>query len=131
MKYYGFKFESFVPTSSKINRHVGTWIGVFGTFLFLISSAEHGSFKGSIGVELLFTVFYPGVLWFFSSLAENHRWAKKLIICLSALASILAVFSATMMLIFKQEIVVSVFCFLVLNGGVFILARKKVVSIYK
>lgn len=100
-------------------------------FLFLISSAELGGFKGRIGQELLFTVIYPALLWFLSMIAENHRWAKISIVCLSALGTVIAGFIFVALIIFKQVVIASVVCFLILNVGVFVLARKKVVSIYE
>ena len=96
MKYYGFKFEKITPTTSKINREVGTWIGILGTILFLIGSAEAGGFRGNNGTGFWLAVFYPGIVWYLNSLAEHRRWAKVVIIYLSALASIFALISITM-----------------------------------
>ena len=65
------------------------------------------------------------------SLAEEHGWAKIALLVLSALGTLLALVVIVAILIFKQIVVASILCFFVLNVGVFILARKKVVSIYK
>lgn len=131
MKYYGFKFPSLKPDRSKINIHVGTWIGLLGTFLFFIGAAESGGLKGSINANVWFTIFYPVLIWFINSLAEEHKWAKSILIILSAIATLLSFFTVIWILIYKQNISSSLLCFLILNIGVFILARKKVISIYK
>ncbi|MDQ7050925.1 MAG: hypothetical protein Q9M92_15885 [Enterobacterales bacterium] len=83
MKYYGFKFEKSVAEKSKINRNVGTWIGLVGTALFLVSATLSGGFKGPMLDGLFLTIAYPALLWFLSLLGIQHQWATILIILLS------------------------------------------------
>lgn len=125
MKYYGFKFQSFGVEKSKLNRHVGTWIGLIGTFLFLISAVESGGFKGRMGPELWLTIVYPAALWFISLLGVEHSWARKLIIFVSGLASMLSIAANLYLWFEKERIVPSLVCLLILNIGVLVLAYRK------
>ena len=128
MKYYGFKFKTLLVEKSKLNKHVGTWIGLVGTFLFIVSAAEAGGFKGKMEAELWLTIFYPGAFWFLSLLGTEHKWAKVTIIIVSGVAMFFSAISNFYLLIYHGQIVASFVLFLILNVGVFIFALKRPVS---
>lgn len=124
MKYYGFKFRSSSPETTVINRNVGTWIGLIGSLLFLISAAESGGFKGRIGAELLYTIAYPAVLWFLSLLGTQYRWPAKALVIISGIAILIAAGLNLYIMITKERVLASLLCFLILNIGIFVLAKK-------
>ena len=103
MKYYGFRFKTFIVEKSKLNGHVSTWIGLIGTFLFIVSAAESGGFKGRIGDELWLTIVYPAILWFLCLLAVEHRWAKIVIILASGVAILFALLVNVFALVYKSR----------------------------
>jgi len=83
VKRYGFKFQKSLAEKSKINRNVGTWIGLVGTALFLVSATISGGFKGPMIDGLFLTIAYPAFLWFLSLLGIQREWPIILIIILS------------------------------------------------
>jgi len=83
VKRYGFKFQKSLAKKSKINRNVGTWIGLVGTALFLVSATISGGFKGPMIDGLFLTIAYPAFLWFLSLLGIQCEWPIILIIILS------------------------------------------------
>jgi hypothetical protein len=106
------------------NENVGTWIGIIGTFLFLIISAEAGGFRGAITGYFFFMICYLAVMWLTNSFAIHHRWARYVITYLALTALILSSL-AILYFAWKGVYISSLFVFLILNIGVFLFARRK------
>jgi hypothetical protein len=124
MKLYGFKYRRFVPEPSLHNENVGTWIGICGTFLFLLVSAEAGGFRGSINGYFFFILCFLACFWFINLLANEHRWARYLLIYSSLLCSVISLVFIVFLAL-KGSLIASLFGFFILNSGVFYLARRK------
>ncbi len=124
MKLYGFKYRYFIPEPSLHNENVGTWIGVCGTFLFLLISAEAGGFRGSINGYFLFILCFLGCFWLINLFASEHQWARYLLIYSSLLCSAVSLLFIVILAV-TGNLVASLLGFFLLNCGVFYLARRK------
>lgn len=125
MKYYGFKFRKTSITSSNINSSVSTWIGLVGTFLFIVSAVEMGGFKGRMDGQVFYAVLYPAIIWFFAHMAVEHSWAKTVIVYLSGLAAIIGLVVIIYIAVKKHSFLPSAVLFLIFNIGTYYLARQK------
>ena len=121
MKYYGFKQEKLVGKVSSLNRNLGTWIGILGTFIFLVSAAEAGGFKGRMSGVFFLTILYPALLWFLTLLSDEHDWVET---TMQVFVSI-GLASSILLLFIINQYVYSMIMLIVFNICILILLNKK------
>jgi len=127
LKYYGFKFKKSVVDRSNFNPNVATWIGVWGTFIFIVLAGVNGGFKGGpIGTKgSLIFVAHPAFMWFLCLLSIDYLWPRRILLVYSILSAVLAFALTLAIWIEKQFLDPLSFLLFLLSSGVPVLILRK------